>query len=239
MIHALLLATQVFINGHALNASVIETNGTIYVPVDAIAKALGVEVTLKNDEIHIAAPPPSPAPEPVVAAAPVPPPPPAAATSPIAPPLPPPVASKPTPWVQQPPPPPPPTVAAIRGRLTWTQSLITTRPSDIGAQVWLVSADEVAALAKTAGGTIAEPIPTEATGWPAKLKFPTTTADSDGRFGFDNVVPGTYTLIMVSQHVNGLAARDRKSKMRFKQIVVHAGETVDASFNFGVTAYKE
>jgi hypothetical protein len=225
MIHALLLATQVFINGQALNASVIESNGTIYVPVDAVAKALGVEVTLKQEVFHIATPLSLSAP--------------AATTAPVAPPPPPPVASKPTPWVQQLPPLPPPTVAAIRGRLTWTQSIITTHPSDIGAQVWLLSADEVTALAKSAGGTNEEPIPASATGWPAKLNYPATTADTEGRFGFDNVAPGVYTLIMVSQHANGLAARDRHGKMRFKKIVVHAGEIVDASFNFGVTAYKD
>lgn len=38
---------------------------------------------------------------------------------------------------------------------------------------------------------------------------------------------------------NSLAARDRKGKMRFKNIRLGEGQVADASFNFGVTAYRE
>jgi hypothetical protein len=225
MIHALVLAAQIFVNGQVLNATAIETNGTIYVPVDAIARALGVEVTIKQDAVQIT----SPAPPPAIAPAPPPSPPP-----------PPTAAVAPKVWTQ---PAPPSNLTAIHGRLTWTESFITTRPADYGAQVWLVPEADVAALAKAAGGRGDEPIRTEATGWPAKLdteyKFLKSVADGEGRFGFDNVSPGTYLLIMVSRGANGLAARDRHGKMRFKKIVVRAGEIVDASFNFGVTAYKD
>ena len=34
-------------------------------------------------------------------------------------------------------------------------------------------------------------------------------------------------------------ARGRKGKMRLKKIVVHTVKAADASFNFGVTAYKD
>jgi hypothetical protein len=116
-------------------------------------------------------------------------------------------------------------------------------PPDRDAQAWLVPESEVVALARAAGGTSDEPIPTRATGWPAKLdaeyKFLKSVADSDGKFGFDNVAPGSYTLVLLSKRANGLAVRDRQGKMRFKKLVLHQGEIVDASFDFGVTAYKD
>ena len=230
--------TTVYINGHPIEASVIESNGTIYVPVDAVGRALGAEVTIKNDAIQISTPTPPPPPPPAPAAVSVPPP--SAVAAAPAPPRPPPPAPAPKPWSE---PTPPPSFTAIRGRLTWTQTIMMPHPPDRGAEVWLVPESDIAALAKAAGGTSDEPIPTSATGWPARLdsdyKFLKSVADDDGRVGFDNVAPGAYRLIMVSRNTNGLAARDRKGKMRFKKIVVHPGAIVDASFNFGVTAYKE
>lgn len=238
MINTLLLAAQLFINGHAIDASVIETNGTLYVPVDAIARALGVDVAIKQDAIHISSQPA------VIAAVPPAGRSPSAGEGPAAPsaPAPAPVTGATTtarPWVE---PMPPPSFTAVRGRLTWTQSMLIN-PPERGAQVWLVPESEVAALAAASRGKSDEPIPAGATGWPAKLdaeyKFLKSVADSDGRFGFDSVAPGSYTLILQGNRANGLAARDRHGKMRFKKLVVHQGEIVDASFNFGVTAYKD
>ena len=218
MIQTLLLATQIFVNGHALEASAIETNGTLYVPVDAIARALGVDVTIRKDTVHISNP----------------------VAAPVAVPVPSSPAPPARPWSDV------PRVSnftAIRGKLSWSQSVFMSNPPDRGAQVWLVPEDQAAALAKAAGGTSAEPIPTNATGWPAKLdaeyKFLKSVADEEGRFGFDDVAPGSYTLIFASKRSNGLAARDRHGKMRFKKVTVHTGEIADASLNFGVTAYKD
>jgi hypothetical protein len=146
--------------------------------------------------------------------------------------------------LQAPPPPPAtpvritePAKEPIHGRLTWNAGMFKGHPPDFGACVWLVN--DVAALAREAGGTLAEPIPTSATGWPAKLDaaYPKTVTDGNGRFAFTHVAPGDYTLIYRSKKANGLAARDRAGKMRFQAITVVAGQPVDASYDFGVTAY--
>src|SRR5882762_6456474 len=96
--------TTIFVNGQPIRADVIETNGTVYVPVDAIARALGAEVTIKKDAVRISNPAPAPAP----VATQVPPPPPAT-----------PVAPPPKPWVE---PTPSPAFTAIHGRLTWQEN---------------------------------------------------------------------------------------------------------------------
>lgn len=130
-----------------------------------------------------------------------------------------------------------PARAPIHGRLTWNAGMFKGNPPDAGARVWLVH--DVERLARDAGGTPAEPIPVRATGWPAKLdaRYPHTIADAQGRFAFSNVASGHYTLIFQSRHANGLAARDRDGKIRFRAITVVAGQPVDASHDFGVTAY--
>jgi hypothetical protein len=117
---------------------------------------------------------------------------------------------------------------------------ILTRSIDTGAQVWLVPAAQVAALAAAASGTTDEPIPQQATGWDTKLteqfKFPHTLANDRGEFAFADAAPGSYTLVMLSKHSNGLAARDRGGKMRFKDIVVREGKTLNVKYNFGMSA---
>lgn len=127
----------------------------------------------------------------------------------------------------------------IYGTLTWTAGLFKGNPPDYGGKVWLVKEEEITALAKEAGGTAEEPIPTRATGWTTKLDamFPKTIADGNGKFAFTNVAPGNYLIIYSSKRANGLSARDRGGKMRFKTITIEAGKPVDASFDFGVTAY--
>jgi hypothetical protein len=132
-----------------------------------------------------------------------------------------------------------PAAEPIHGILTWNAGVFKDNPPDFGAKVWLLRENEVARLANEAGGTITEPIPIGATGWPAKLDamFPKTIADGNGKFAFTNIAPGNYLLIYLSKRANGLAARDRAGKMRFKPITI-AGQPVDASYDFGVTAYR-
>ena len=136
-----------------------------------------------------------------------------------------------------------PQPTAIKGKLTWQKNVVENRTVDPGAQVWLVPADQVAGLARAAGGTAAEPIPQKANGWEAKLtgeyKFPHAITDGDGAFAFYPVAPGNYLLIVKSRRANGLSPRDRDGKVRFLPVTVHAGVTTDAPFNFGVTAYRD
>ena len=52
---------HVLVNGQVLPVSVIECNGTIYAPIDAIAKALGAEVKIEADQVQVDRPtPPAP-----------------------------------------------------------------------------------------------------------------------------------------------------------------------------------
>jgi hypothetical protein len=193
---------RVLVNGQAIPVNVIESNGTVYVPIDAIAKALGADVRIERGEVRVERPEPI---VPVVTAA-----------TPVAP--------------------------TIKGRLTWYNNVWEPRKPDPGAQAWLLNDSQVRDLARATGGTIAEPIPKNQPGWDAKLTepflFPHAVADDDGRFSFINVVAGPYLLVAKSVRANGLAARDRNGKIRFYQIQVTTGGTVNASIDFGPTAYR-
>ncbi len=213
---------QIVVNGREIETSVIETNGAIYVPIDTLSKALGVTLSIKTNE------PPPPAPAPVAAAP--------AATPPA-------VASPLMTTVLLSVPSRPVAVPSITGKLTYHLNLFETSAPDPGARVWLVNEGDVATLTATTGGTADEPISQRAVGWDVKLtgqyQFPHRVADGHGEFAFEDVAPGAYLLIFQSVRANGLAARDRQGKMRSKKVVVHPGETVEASLNFGVTAYKD
>ncbi len=215
---------RIVVNGCEVETSVIVTNGAIYVPIDTLSKALGVTLTIETNE------PPAPAP---VAAA-------SAATPPPAP-APPAVTPPPLTTVLLSVPSRPVAAPSIKGKLTYHFNLFQNSVPDPGAQVWLVREADIAALAAGSGGTTDEPIPQRSVGWDAKLnaQYAHQIADGHGDFVFENVAPGAYLLIFQSVRANGLAARDRQGKMRFKKVVVHNGEIVDASFNFGVTAYKD
>jgi len=207
--------------------------GAIYVPIDTLSKALGVTLTIKSNEPPPAAvAPPRPA---LLATVPVAAPPLASAPAPV--------VTATTTTVTLTVPPHAAAAPSITGKLTYYLNLFNTSAPDSGAQVWLVNEASVAALAAAAGGMAYEPIPPRAVGWDAKLtgnnQFPHRVADSHGEFVFEDVAPGAYLAIYRSTRVNGLALRDRQGKMRFKKILVQPGVTVDASLNFGVTAYKD
>ena len=194
---------RVLVNGQAIPVNVIESNGTVYVPVDAIAKALGADVKIERGEVRVAQPAPL---APIVSTA-----------APITP--------------------------IVKGRLTWYNSVWEPGKPDPGAQAWLLNDTQAHDLARAAGGTITEPIPKNQAGWEAKLTetllFPHAVADEDGKFSFINVAPGPYLLVAKSVRANGLATRDRNGKIRFQQVQVTNGGTVDASIDFGPTAYRD
>ena len=194
---------RVLVNGQAIPVDVIESNGTVYVPIDAISKALGADVKIERGEVRVERPEPV---APIVSAATL-----------IAP--------------------------TIKGRLTWYNNVWEPRKPDPGAQAWLLNDAQVRDLARAAGGSVAEPIPKNQAGWDAKLTepflFPHAVADEDGKFSFINVAAGPYLLIVKSVRANGLAARDRNGKIRFHQIQVTTSGAVDASIDFGPTAYRD
>jgi outer membrane biosynthesis protein TonB len=249
---------KIIVNGHEIETSVIVTNGVIYVPIDTLSKALGVALTIKTNEPAraetpkpVVAPVSLPGPAPVPAAEPAPAnasaPPPAPVSEPVPAPAPP---SVPAPAVAPPPttvlltvPPRAVPAPSIKGTLTYHFNLFENSKPDPGAEVWLVKEADVPSIAAASGGTTDEPISQRAVDWDAKLtdqsKFPHRIADSRGEFAFESVAPGAYLLIFKSVRANGLAERDREGKFRFKRVQVRAGGTVDASFNFGMTAYKD
>lgn len=49
---------RVFLNGQEIQGSLIQTNGTIYLPLDAVTKALGAKVTIQTNQVDIATPQP-------------------------------------------------------------------------------------------------------------------------------------------------------------------------------------
>lgn len=218
MIYSVLLAVQVFINGQPIEA--IESNGALYVPVEAVAQALGATVTVQTNE------------------------PPAAVAAPSEPALPAEVpAPKPVPTttvrlVT-------PTLAkqagSIQGKLGYKLNVMDSRGIDAGAEVWLVPADKVAALAAAAGGTEAEPIPQNAAGWEKKLTeqfgFRHAVADGRGVYSMMDVEPGNYTVVLLSRQVGGLPLRDNRGKMRFVKANIRGGLTTDVSLNFGVSTW--
>jgi hypothetical protein len=193
--------------------------------VDAVAKALGATVTLQTN-----------APTPSAAA------PPAATAS-----------APPAESAAQKPAPAPTTsvrltlpvlakqAGSVQGRLKYKRDVFDLRGVDAGAEVWLVPAADVAALAAAAGGTEAEPIPPTAEGWDKKLtgqfNFLHAVADRNGRYAITHVAPGEYTVVLLSRNAGGLAPRDHHGKMRFVKTTVREGLTTEVSFNFGVSTW--
>src|SRR5438045_8074064 len=49
-------AIRVLVNGQAIPVSVIESNGTVYVPIDAISRALGADVRIERGEVRVERP---------------------------------------------------------------------------------------------------------------------------------------------------------------------------------------
>lgn len=225
---------KVYINGKLVEGKVIESDGSIYVPLDAVAKALGAQVTVATNQTQAAQPPPVESKKPVEPPTPV--------ESPVAPPSQ--TVRTVTIAVAAP---PPPVVAqmgpAIKGVLAWVHDIYKQHEPDAGAQVWLATQQDVESLAAAAGGNITDPIPKRAGGWDAKLTdqfhMPVVVADAHGLFFFNTVAAGEYVLILRSRHAKDTDARDRHGKIRFQRIVVRDGEMTDVSFNFGRTAYPE
>jgi len=63
----------------------------------------------------------------------------------------------------------------------------------------------------------------------------TATADGAGNFQMSEVPAGVYTLVFISKHATGKAQRDVAGKVRTRSEVLKAGETADASLDFGMS----
>jgi hypothetical protein len=64
-----------------------------------------------------------------------------------------------------------------------------------------------------------------------------TSADGSGKFELSNVPAGKYTLLVQSKHAVGAVSRDIPGKMFIKPIAIKDGDVIDASHDFGPSAF--
>jgi hypothetical protein len=221
LVHPAIGQTKIYINSHEIQADSIETNGTLYVPLDAVARALGATVTVMTNSTPTSVAPLSAPASPAEASA---------------------EKSRPSTTVQL------TTPAAqefgsIQGAVRFRRNVMDWHGIDAGAEVWLIPEEMVASLAAAAGGTDKEPIPPSVAGWEKKLtaQFGSRheVADARGEFAFTKVAPGDYTLVLLSRNVGGLARRDNRGKMHFVKATVRDGLATDLSYNFGLSTWFE
>jgi len=128
----------------------------------------------------------------------------------------------------------------IRGTLTYYFNANYGSVADTGAQVWLLPADfpDIADSYFFIGTAelliIARPGNAVDETRSKVIKY--TTADATGKYELTDVPPGAYVLVMQSSHSNGLTQRDVLGRVKVVRIEIHAGETLDKSLDFGMSA---
>jgi hypothetical protein len=134
---------------------------------------------------------------------------------------------------------PPQSAGKIKGVLTYYFNSTQGSKADVGSEIWLVEGRlEIPEDAIVMGGV--NELVVGSRGTPVK-DMPTykiikrTRADGSGNFEIPDVAVGTYTLILKSNHAVGRGLRDVAGKLRRTTINIKAGETVDASLDFGVS----
>lgn len=226
---ALSSSTSVVINGKPIKGKVLEVDGKHFVAVEDMAQSLRGTISYGDGQIALTlAQPasgtaPSPEPQPLSVVAPSP-----------APQLPPPLVSA---EVRE--------TGRIKGTLTYFFSFQAGDKPDAGSKVWLVKgaaalpADKDFLGTETTLGTSDHPEQYSA------VQYAVT--DATGNFAWLDVPPGQYTLVMQSAHTkgtlneknhlftkgNGRNPRDKNGRVESLNVVVKAGETVDASKDFG------
>ena len=139
----------------------------------------------------------------------------------------------------------PPETGRMKGTLTYFFNFNIGNKPDTGSKVWLVKgrvdipADQNFVATSTALGTSGNPEQYNA------IKYSIT--DENGNFELLDIPPGQYTLIMQSAHTKGTLKekrdffgrgndrklRDSSGRVEFLNLLIKAGETVDASKDFG------
>ena len=220
-------STSVLINGQPIKGRVLEIDGKHFVAVEDLAQSLKGTITYGDGRIALTL---SPLPS-VAAPAPSSPLPSAAAPAPSSP--------FPSMTAQA------PETGRIKGTLTYFLNFHVGNKPDTGSKVWLVKgrveipADQNFVGTSTALGTSGNPEQYNA------IKYSIT--DGNGNFELLDIPPGQYTLIMQSAHTkgslkekrnyfgrgNGHNPRDNNGRVEFLNLLIKAGETVDASKDFG------
>jgi hypothetical protein len=236
--------TSVLVNGQAIKGKVLEMDGRHFVAVEDLAQSLRGTISYGAGQIALTLPqfPSAPTQAP---SSPVP-----STSTVIAPPQRPPLPAQtppPQPLISQAPATtaPPAETGRVKGTLTYFFSFhIGTKP-DAGSKVWLVKghveipANQNFVGSSTALGTSGNPEQY------AAIKYAIT--DDNGNFELLDIPPGEYTLIIQSAHTkwtlneknhlfasgNSHNPRDSNGRVEFFKLQVKAGETSDASKDFG------
>lgn len=245
--------TSVLINGQPIKGKVFETEGKHYLAVEDVAQSLRGTIGYGDGQITLMLPLRLPV---VTAQPPLPQVPSDQPTSegtsrPSAPVLPK-LSPPPLPAAAQPPasslPPAPANTSEsgrIQGTVTYLLNVQTGNKPDAGTKLWLVQGhveipvNQDLVATSTALGTSGNPEHYSA------IKY--STADENGKFELLDIPPGQYTLVLQSAHTkgtlnekrsffgrgNGRNPRDSGGRVEFLVVVIKAGETVDASKDFG------
>jgi hypothetical protein len=220
-------STSVLINGQPIQGKVLEIDGKHFVAVEDLAQSFRGTIGYGDGQIALTL-----SQLPYMTAQP-------------------PLPQLPSTTTHQPPPQPPSMAAQpletgrIKGTLTYFFNPHTGTKPDTGSKVWIVKgrveipADQNFVGTSTALGTNGNPEQHIA------IKYSIT--DENGNFELLDILPGQYTLIMQSAHTkgtlngkwslfgrgNGHNPRDSSGRVEFIDVLIKAGETVDASRDFG------
>jgi hypothetical protein len=137
----------------------------------------------------------------------------------------------------------PPETGRIKGTLTYFFDFHIGNKPDAGSKVWLVKDRVEIPADQNFVGT------STALGTSGNNAIEYSIADANGNFELLAIPPGQYTLIMQSAHTkgtlkekrdffgrgNGRNPRDSNGRVEFLNLLIKAGETVDASNDFGPT----
>jgi hypothetical protein len=245
-------STSVVVNGQPIKGKVLEIDAKHFIAVEDMAQSLRGTISYSDGQVALTFAPPSttgsaqpPAPQPAVrnAVQPAAQPPVKTAKLPASPSpantAPPAVSRVPAATVQS------ADTGSMKGTLTYFFSFHDGNKPDTGTKIWLVKdhveipADQNFVGSNTALGTSANPEQYTA------LKY--AVADANGNFELLDVPPGQYTLILQSAHTKGTLkdkrnlfgranrpnARDSVGRVESLDVVIKAGETINASKDFG------
>jgi hypothetical protein len=235
---ALQSSTSVLVNGRQVEGNVLDIEGKHFVAVEDLAQSLHGTISYGEGRIELTLSPP-----PSVAAPPLSPQLPSIASQ---------SASSRVSSVAEPPPSQlpsptsgPPGTGSVKGTLTYFFSFHIGNKPDAGSKVWLVRggaeipADQNFVATGAAVGTSGDPEEY------AAIKYSVT--DENGNFELLDVPTGRYTLIIQSAHTKGTlnekkqffgrgdgrTPRDSNGRVEFINVLIKAGETIDASKDFG------
>jgi hypothetical protein len=128
-----------------------------------------------------------------------------------------------------------PTTGRVKGILTYYFNANFGHKADVGSEVWLLEGRV----------DIPEDAPFEGCAYPGlpvgpgevKCKLVKhTLAEGSGNFEISDVPAGQYTLVMRSSHSHGTSSKDLLGRTKVVRVELKAGETFDASRDFGMSA---